>query len=378
MISPQFRPLTGGYERAAERLSRRLAARGHEVTVITERRQDVWPRAEELDGFRVRRLWCIYRRGLHSLTALFSFAGWLISHGRSFQIWHVHQYGMHGTLSVLLGKLLRRLVVLKVTSSGTQGLEASLLTLRAAALHTWAHRRIAACIAVSEETALEALAFGIPRARIHTISNGVDTEAFHPPTTEEREAARQSLGIAAGFVAIAVGRVAAVKNPLGMLQAWAEAIPSLPHSAKLIWVGDGPLRREVDLRISKLGLTGRVMVAGHCENVSKWLAAADAFVLPSHNEGMANALLEAMACGLPSVTTAVSGTSQLLAKTGAGIVVPTGDMTALAAALVKMASDSEARQLMGLRAREIVERAYSLSAICSQIEALYAEISLER
>ena len=80
MISPQFRPLVGGYERAAERLSMALAEAGMRVVVIAERRDHAWPAVECIDGYEVRRLSCWYRRKLHTITSLLSFAGFLLRH----------------------------------------------------------------------------------------------------------------------------------------------------------------------------------------------------------------------------------------------------------------------------------------------------------
>lgn len=371
MICPQFRPIVGGYERAAEGLSRALVGRRHAVTVVAERRQHDWPKRETFDGVELRRWWCIYRPGLHTMTSLLGLAIWLLVHGRAFQVWHVHQYGVHATLAVLLGELSGRRVVLKLTSSGPQGLSAALGSLPMAAVHRWAHRRVAACIAVSEETTREALDFGIPTARVQEISNGVDVDALQPPTSQGRESARRSVRMGDGFIVLAVGRLAIEKNPLGLVEAWKKARPALPGDAKLVCVGDGPQRQDVQERIAKLRLTDSVVLAGHAGDVYPWYAAADVFVLSSHNEGMANTLLEAMACALPCVATAVSGTSQLLVKTRAGLVVPTGDMNALAGALVQVASDADARQTMGVRARAAVVGSYSLDVTGAQVEALY-------
>jgi glycosyltransferase involved in cell wall biosynthesis len=311
---------------------------------------------------------------LHTLTSLLGLAAWLVAHGRTAQVWHVHQYGVHATLAVLLGKLLRRPVVLKLTSSGPQGLGATLAALRFGALHRWAHRRVAACIAVSKETAREAVAFGLTDARVRTIGNGVDVDAFRPVTPEQRSSGRRSVGLPEGFVGLAVGRLASEKNPLGLLQAWMVARSRLGENAKLVFVGDGPLRREMETAIVNLGLVESVVLPGQVADVCPWLTAADVFVLASHNEGLANTLLEAMACGLPSVATAVSGTSQLLVQTSAGIVVPIGDMQALAEALVTLAQDAEARLAIGQRARAAVVANYSLSATSAQVEALYVEL----
>lgn len=374
MICPQFRPLTGGYERAAERLSQALVGQGRAVTVVTERRLRDWPVREAIDGVQVRRWWCIYRSGLHTVTSLLGLATWLLGNGRAFHLWHVHQYGVHATLAVLLGKLLQRPVVLKLTSSGQQGISVSLKSLRAGALHRWTHQRVQACIAVSEELATEALAFGIPTERIHQIGNGVRTTEFRPPTSCEAERARRAIPGGAAFVAIAVGRLAIEKNPLGMLQAWAMALPRLPAGAKLVWVGDGPLRSEVEARIDELSVRPHVLLVGYSKNVLDWYMAADMFLLSSRNEGMANTLLEAMACGLASVATGVSGVPQLLGETGAGVVVPIGDMNAFADAIVALVKDAPRRARMGKQARATVETHYSIDVTASRVLTVYATV----
>ena len=83
MISPEFRPIVGGYERAAERLSTALVEAGIRVVVIAERRDRAWPAIEAINGYEIRRLPCSYRRHLHTITSLLSFAGFLLRHGRT-------------------------------------------------------------------------------------------------------------------------------------------------------------------------------------------------------------------------------------------------------------------------------------------------------
>ena len=374
MLCPQFHPLTGGYERAAERLSATLASTGHDVMVATERREASWAARETRDGYSIRRLWCVYKPGWHGLTSLAAFAGWLLLEGRSFAVWHVHQYGAHATLAILLGKLLRRPVVVKITSSGEQGLGRALAGLRMPRFHRWAHRQMSACVAVSDETAAEALAFGIPAERIHRIGNGVDVVRWAPVLPGLRAQMRARLGLGEGFLAVAVGRVAEEKNPLGLLEAWRMASAALPGDARLAWVGDGPLREAMERRIHDLGLGERVLVVGRSDTVSDWLAAADVFVLSSRNEGMANSLLEAMACGLPAVATAVSGARQLLQATDAGLVVDVGDMQAFAEVIVRLAGDAPLRRRMGARARQVVEAGYALEVVADEVFALYGKV----
>lgn len=371
MICPQFRPLIGGYERAAERLSAALVARGHAVTVVTERRDRRWARTEASAGVQIRRLPCLCKRGLHGPSSLVSLGVWLAIHGRAHAVWHVHQYGAQATLAVVLGRLLRRPVLVKLTSSGREGVAPTLDSLRASWFHRWAHRQMSGCVAVSDETAAEARAFGIPPERIHVIGNGVDTSAWRPASGQARAMARASLGCGDRFIAVAVGRLAAAKGPLGLIDAWRVALPTLPAGARLVWVGDGPMRHDVDARVRDLGLEGSIVLAGHSDEVPRWMAAADLFVLSSRNEGMANALLEAMSCGLPSVATEVSGVRELLLGTGAGLVVARDDWDGFADAMVVVALDSAKRHEMGVRARHVIVSTYSIDVVTDKVRAVY-------
>ena len=150
MISPQFRPILGGYERAAERVSTALARAGTRVVVVAERRDRAWPAVEPIDGYEVRRLSCLYRPHLHIVTSLLALAGFLLFHGRKFDVWHVHQYGFHAALAVALGKVLRRPVVLKLTNTAAHSFfDAPGAVGR---ILRFFHRRVSACLAVSEET----------------------------------------------------------------------------------------------------------------------------------------------------------------------------------------------------------------------------------
>src|SRR5437660_8982668 len=190
MISPQFRPLVGGYEQAAQRLWMALAAAGIGVVVIAERRDRTWPAVERIDGYELRRLPCLYRRSFHTLTSLFSFAGFLLRHGREFDVWHIHQYGVHAALAVAVGSALRRPAVLKLTSSGPMGIDATLRRGVAGRILGFFHRRVSACLAGTDETRAEAIGFGIPAQRVHLLPGGVDGRQFHPASSEERSAAR--------------------------------------------------------------------------------------------------------------------------------------------------------------------------------------------
>jgi glycosyltransferase involved in cell wall biosynthesis len=117
---------------------------------------------------------------------------------------------------------------------------------------------------------------------------------------------------------------------------------------------------------------------GHLEDVRGFLAALDALALPSHHEGLPNAVLEAMAAGLPVVASAVGGMPEQVIDRQTGLLVPPGDAGALAQALASLASDPQGAARMGCAGRARVERDFSLQAMVRGAEELYASLLVEK
>lgn len=372
MISPQFRPMVGGYERAAERLALGLSRAGLHVTVLAERRHHSWPRVERLGEVKIRRFYCVYRRHLHALTAVSGLITFLVSRGRRFAVWHVQQYGLAAAAVVLVSKLLRRPVVLKLTSSAAEGIA----TAGGGGLMRrpieFLVRRVSACVAVSDETANEAARFGIPLSRITCIPNGIETSEFDVASSTERTDAKRHLGLQpSSIVTLFVGRLSAEKNPLCLVQAWQLIPEAARSSALLVIVGDGPQRSMLEDTISAHRLGKSILLMGYQHDIRRWYHAADIYVSTSEYEGLSNTMLEAMACGLPVVATAVSGTSALTRKGPAGIVVPIGDCAAVSAALYNLLRDPASRERLGANARRIIEDEFSVEQVARRTLCLY-------
>ncbi len=374
MISPQFRPIVGGYERSAERLSVGLAGRGHIVTVTAERRDRSWESNEDDQGVAVRRLWCIHRPRLHIITSLMSFGAFLVWRGRHFDLWHVHQYGLHAALCVALGKLLGKPVVLKLTSSGDEGLSKAVARTRGAPIVAALLRRVDAVVALTLETAREAVDFGVRRERIHTFGNGVDPISFRPRDRSERGRLRTELGLTATGVVVSVGRLVSAKNPAALLDAWSRVVRGLPGGWKLVYVGDGPLRDFLTRKVRAAGLQESVVLVGQQANISEWMGASDVYVSASNHEGLSNTLLEAMSCGLPVAVTRVSGTREVVENPGAGLAVDIGDVDALGRAIAALAYGDPLREQLGRRARAVIEEKYSIEAVVRRHELLYERL----
>jgi len=202
------------------------------------------------------------------------------------------------------------------------------------------------------------------------IPNGADLERFKPDD-EARAEVRRKLGFCDEFLWVAIGRLDAVKDHATMLRAFS----MLPPNARLLVAGDGPLRTDLTAYANELGLQERFGFLGFQADVLRWLRAADGFVLCSRWEGMPVALLEACACELPSVVTAIAGVREVVPDSQAAFSVPVGNADALAASIRHMMSltVSERREL-GRCARSFVATGFSLDAVLDRWEAVYAEV----
>ena len=156
---------------------------------------------------------------------------------------------------------------------------------------------------------------------------------------------------------VAVGRLAEPKDALTLVRALA-AVRGRPFSALLI--GDGPDRPSVEAEVRRLGLQDAVALAGTRDDVPALLAQADVFALSSRSEGAPLSILEAMAAGLPVVSSRVGGVPELVVEGETGLLVPPGDPAAMAAALGRLLADAGLRRRLGAAGRERAQRCFDV------------------
>jgi len=210
--------------------------------------------------------------------------------------------------------------------------------------------------------------------RMLWIPNGVDTQRFRPWQGTARRTARQALGLDDDAVAFGcVARFTPEKRHGDLVEAFALVSARVPQ-ARLLLVGDGPLRDDIESRASVLGIAGKVSVLGMRPDIESILPALDVGVLASATEGMSNAILEMMACGLPMVATAVGGNVSLVEADATGLLVPPLQPPALAAAMASLALEPALRRRMGAAARARIEREFSLTAMVHAFDQAYRSL----
>lgn len=233
------------------------------------------------------------------------------------------------------------------------------------------HRVVAVSPAVAELTRRE---HGIPPGRLVTIENGVDVLVWRPEG-QPRAEARRELGLRDDEVAVGViGHLSPVKGHADFLEAAARVSAQAPPT-RFVLVGDGPLRSELHALAASLGLGDRVVFAGTRADMPRVLSALDVVAVPSHSEGMSNALLEAMAMALPVVATRVGGNPDVVRDGETGRLVAPRNPAELARVLLELVMDRTARDSLGRAARRYVASNLSLSGMVARYEELYRGVA---
>jgi glycosyltransferase involved in cell wall biosynthesis len=206
-----------------------------------------------------------------------------------------------------------------------------------------------------------------------TIYNGIDAEKIREVVRGvDREIAKEALDIAGRPVIGIVGRLAAQKGHIVLLDAMKEVVTKNPDVI-LVIIGDGPDRDSLKLKAQSLGIEKSILWFGKMmpEEVFKLYSIMDVFVMPSLYEGFGLAAAEAMAAGLPVVGTRVDGLSEIIEDGVTGYLVPVGDSKRLAEALIQLLLYPDARRTMGQKGKERVQRTFSLETFNNTIVAVY-------
>jgi UDP-glucose:(heptosyl)LPS alpha-1,3-glucosyltransferase len=378
IVRARYNPY-GGAERFVQRALGALAARGVEVTVIARR----WPadaaegagfpiRFERVDPFYVGKVWRDWSFA-RAVRARVDGAGFSVvqSHERiaGLPVYRAGD-GVHATW-------------LEQRARALPGWRAALL--RASPYHAYVlaaeramftHPALRAVICNSEMVRDDVAArFGVPASRLHVIRNGVDTARFRPPSRAERDAARGALGLPAAAAAVAFvgsgferkGLEAAIRA-LAALRARGAARPT---PVLLVAGADRKAGRYRRLAQS-LGLGDAVRFLGGVGDVRPVLWASDGFVLPTLYDPFPNAALEALACGLPVVTSTGSGAREAIREAVNGWVRDALDVDGIADAMARLAEPGTGAS-MAEAARASVQ-GLTLEALAGQLIALYARL----
>jgi glycosyltransferase involved in cell wall biosynthesis len=308
---------------------------------------------------RVRLVVLPYYRDLRSVGKVASSAGatvWRMWKGLAgvdcVWVFGPHPFGLALALMALVRR--RRVVIgIRQDTLGYQDHRLSSRTRRLGLALFWVleagYRMIAAQTKVTVVGPQIAQRYGAPRSTVHDMT--VSLVHAGDIAAAPREAVPRP-----PFALLVVGRIDAEKNPFLVLDALAELERLRPGCQRLTWLGRGPLEAAVRARIAELGLRSVVRLAGYVPFGPRLLEQyreADAFVHVSLTEGVPQVVLEALACGTPTVATDVGGVSSLVDGGRAALLVPPGDRDALVDALVRITEDADLRRELSVAALDV-------------------------
>ncbi len=365
LVTRRFPPLIGGAEAMLRYLAIALGEEGADVTVVTSRLGDL-PAEEQVGSVRVVRLATSPARFVGTWLYMRNLRRWFADH--PIDLAYVSMLKHDAFVAVGEGRRRGFPVVLRPEGAGATGDVAWQSWGRGGRAIARRCKRADAFVAISEAVRRELIAVGYDESRIVDLPNGVPVPA--EPWSPRPDCAESPH-------AVFVGRLAPEKGLHALIDSWPIVRRAFP-AARLTLVGEGPERPSLEAQIARLGLAGAIQLPGATSNATALLAAADLFVLPSREEGMSIALLEAMALGMPLVATAIPGNLKLVEDGIHGRLAPPDDPEGLARAIVAQWSDPERRPADGTRGPATVIERYSIAAVARRISNCSIDWSASR
>jgi glycosyltransferase involved in cell wall biosynthesis len=365
-----------GMERQAHRLARGLAARGARVSLVTTYTPRRYlgaapedpPRRERRDGYEIVRVPCRRWWSGEAVRALFALELARVLIARRVDVVYAVQWqaALHVSRAARAGEWP---LVLKLACGGSYGDLAQVARRKDAPALLQALGGVDRFACLSEQVRSEVVQAGLPGERCLLVRNGVDRSVFSP---EGEKAA-----LPAGRTILFLGRHDSQKRVSVLLRAFARLAPRIPD-ARLVCAGRGPEEGALEALAAALGVQERVSFLGERRDSPALLRAASVFVLPSAAEGMPNALLEALSVGVPSVATAIPGTTDVVTHEKEALLVPLDDEAALAGALSRLLEDRELASRLAAAGRERIEREFCMEKVTERHLEIFRALAAEK
>ncbi len=378
MVNWIYYPEFGGGALQCRSLATALEKMDVHVSVLTRTRRKNLIGESRVDGIPVYRVGDSNGKMPCRIRAGATLASRIVKMRRCFDVVHTHGFMPEVTM---MSKAMNLKVIQKVTLLGLD--DGLAVRKRGCVLHK-VYTSADAIVSTSRATTVAALESGVNAGKLWTIPNGVDLSRFQPVSQTRKRQLRRKLGLSAGrTVLLFIGHIQRRKGVDLLIEALHRALPAVADKPMLLLVGpssgdgvrsDG-YRAEIDKKIREKGLSEFVRIEGARDNVEDYYNAADLFVLPSRAEGQPNALLEAMACGLPSITNLLPGiTDQLIADESNGFVINCERADIFARSLVRLCNEDALRKNMGAAARKSVAAKHNLYSVATAYNAMYSHL----
>lgn len=371
MIIQDYHPMLGGAQRQIAALAPLLEARQVEVHVITRKYAGL-KSFELVGGVPIHRLPIPGPKPIAAMSFILSCLP-LIKRLNPHVI-HAHELLSPVSAAIAAKRLFNIPVVAKVLRGGSLGDLSKLRRKpfgwqRIASTRKW----VDMFITISREIDKELEEVDVPSTKRVFIPNGVEMDRFKPLSVSDKRNLRIRLDIPTNeLVAVYSGRLSPEKRVDSLISIWPAVRREYPN-AKLLILGTGG---EMD-RLKKIALDG-IQFIGQIDNVVPYLQASDLFILPSSTEGLSNALLEAMACGLSAVATAVGGAPDVISHKENGWLIKPDNVGELFEAIKSLFFDVTLRDVLSERAHKTIQQRYSLQATADGLLRLYERFNQKK
>jgi len=208
--------------------------------------------------------------------------------------------------------------------------------------------------------------------KYQVIYNGIDPLSFQ--RSEKAKYLYRRYGLSEDDVHIlCIARLVKIKDHSTLLRAH-ERVIKQQKNARLLLLGGGPLREDLQREVERLALSDHVRFLGHQDNIAEWLSIADVSVLSTHVEGFSLTVLESMAAGIPTIATAVGGNREAIENGVTGFLTPLGDADAIAERVLELLDNPDLRRTIGERAKRVVQESFTIEATAQKTIDLYHTI----
>jgi glycosyltransferase involved in cell wall biosynthesis len=351
------------------------------MSVLTTAVNPALPSVDSVDDVMVYRVSVNVRRRRSKAAAAARLVRRLFAIRATFDIVHLHGFSQKNVPVTIVARLLGKRIVLTLHTAGQDEPNA---IRRRGRLESWAFASADLVLSVSPYMSDRYHDAGLPPERLRLTPNGIDVNRFRPVAAADRLALRRALGWRTDRpVVLFVGFFSRDKRPDFLFRAW-RRLAAAEIDSTLVFVGatrssyyeiDDSLATEIRTAAAAAGVADSVVFVEPTNAIAHYLQAADVFVLPSARETQSLALLEAMACGLPTIASRLPGATDAFVEDGVnGRLFAVDDEAALAEALRDVLSSLDAAQAMGARARDTVCARYSILHTAEQWLAAYHDV----
>lgn len=376
MVTERYIPIWGGAENQLRQLIPHLVSKGCAVEIVTRRWYTEMLQKEMVDTVLVHRIGWPGSGILSTVSFVFCLIIFLLFKCRDTQIFHSHGALKIGGLCAIGAKLTRKKNIAKIATAGHIP---KLLQTWRGRLIIGIFKRSDAIIFMTPEIENELIRIACQREKMICIRNAVDTNRFKPADNFSRREFLKKYQIDETELLIVFSSRLVPRKGIDILfAAWPEVYKKNPH-ARLLIMGSGKDQPDSIEEIMKERVEtenlGKVIFLGEMSEPEKILGVADIFVFPSREEGFPNALMEALAAGLPSVCSRIGGVLPLVEDGENGVLFETENAVQLAEKLDMLLRDQELRIRLGGRARSIMEEKYSFEKTAEEYCQLYEKLS---